>query len=105
MGALLPAVDELISRSLRPAEPTTSTVSSVTAGPRFEVSQRIQSSILTVVVIISILVSQVQSGATRRPVRRSVSSLPDELVESVYSSYCPEEGRVSCPFPYGWCSS
>merc|ERR1711941_17332 len=82
-SALSPVADELTSQCSRLVEPTTSSASSETAGQRCEVSPRIQSSIHTVVVTISILVSHPLCDVTLRQVRRSVLLPPDEPVESV----------------------
>merc|ERR1712050_156216 len=77
-----PVVDELINQCSKPDEPTTNSESSETAGQRFEVSPKIQSSIHTEEETINISVSHLPYDETPLQVKRSVLSPPDEPVES-----------------------
>merc|ERR1712168_643473 len=79
----LPAAVESTNPFSKQVAPTTSTASNETAGQKCEVSPKIQSSIPTVVVTISILVSRRRCAVTLRPVRKLVSSRLEGLDESV----------------------
>merc|ERR1711972_925499 len=77
-----PVVDELINQCSKLDEPTTNSESSETAGQRFEVSPKIQSSIHTEEETTNISVNHLLFDEMPLQVKRSVLSPPDELVDS-----------------------